>query len=70
MDKVDLSQRPFNVFVGDKIYLAESLIIATGATAVRLGLPGEEEFWQRGISACAVCDGGLPIFRNQHLVVI
>jgi thioredoxin reductase (NADPH) len=50
--------------------LAETVIIATGATAKRMGVPGESEFWQRGISACAVCDGGLPIFRNKHVVVV
>jgi thioredoxin reductase (NADPH) len=47
-----------------------SIIIATGATAKRLHLPGEETYWQRGISACAVCDGALPIFRDKPLVVI
>ena len=46
------------------------IIIATGATAKRLHLKGEEEFWQKGISACAVCDGALPIFRDKPLVVI
>lgn len=70
VDKVDLSQRPFKVFVGSETYEAESLIIATGATAIRLGLPGEDKFWQRGVSACAICDGGLPMFRDKELVVI
>ena len=46
------------------------LIIATGATAKRMNVPGEEKFWQKGISACAVCDGALPIFRNKHLFVV
>jgi len=50
--------------------LAQSIIIATGATAKRLGLPGEDMFRQRGVSACAVCDGALPIYRNKHLIVI
>jgi thioredoxin reductase (NADPH) len=47
-----------------------SLIIATGASAKRLFLPGEETYWQSGISACAVCDGAVPIFRNKPLAVI
>ena len=47
-----------------------SLIIATGASAKRLHLPGEETYWQSGISACAVCDGAVPIFRNKPLAVI
>lgn len=67
---VDLSSRPFKVTADSGVYLAKALIIATGATAKRMSLPGEEKYWQRGISACAVCDGGLPIFRNKPLVVI
>jgi thioredoxin reductase (NADPH) len=68
---VDLSQRPFKVTneAGEHFY-AKSLIIATGAIAKRLGIENEEKFWQRGISACAVCDGALPMFRNQVLVVV
>ena len=49
---------------------ASAIIIATGATARRLDFPGAEKFWMKGISACAVCDGALPIFRNKPLVVI
>ena len=49
---------------------AKALIIATGATARRMNIPGEDKFWQRGISACAVCDGALPIFRNKVVVVV
>lgn len=70
VDSVDLSTRPFKVQVGKDEFTAESLIIATGATAKRMGLPWEEQFWQRGVSACAICDGGLPIFRNKRIVVI
>ncbi|PZM85701.1 MAG: thioredoxin-disulfide reductase [candidate division SR1 bacterium] len=70
VDRVDLSKKPFEVQVGNEIYTAESLIIATGATAKRMGLPGEESYWQKGVSACAICDGGLPIFRNKPIVVI
>ncbi len=70
IDKVDLKSRPFKVFARDKVIETKTLIIATGATAKRLGVPGEERLWQKGISACAVCDGALPIFRNKHLVVV
>jgi thioredoxin reductase (NADPH) len=70
IERVDLSKRPFQVFTEDAMIEARTLIIATGATAKRMHVPGEELLWQRGISACAVCDGALPIFRNQHLVVI
>ena len=70
VDKVDLSSRPFKVFVQNDTYTADSLIIATGATAKRLGIKGEDTYWQKGMSACAVCDGGLPLFRNKPMVVI
>ena len=70
VEKVDLSKRPFQVFAGGQEYSAEALIIATGATAKRMDLPGEDRLWQKGISACAVCDGGLPFFRNKVLVVV
>ena len=71
ISEIDLSQRPFRLRseTGDE-FLTQALIIATGATARRMGLPGEETYWQKGISACAVCDGALPIYRNQPLVVI
>ncbi len=68
--KVDLSAKPFKIFVGDNAIEAKSIIIATGATARRMNLPGEDKLWQKGISACAVCDGALPFFRNKVLVVI
>lgn len=67
---VDLSKRPFKVVTDSGEFLARTLILATGATAKRLQLPGEDRLWQRGISACAVCDGALPLFRNKPLVVI
>ncbi len=70
VDRVDLSACPFKVFVGEEIIETKSIIIATGATAKRMNLPGEERLWQRGISACAVCDGALPFFRNKVLVVV
>ena len=72
--KVDLSKRPFKYwpeFAEDNPpNTADALIIATGASAKRLHLPGEEKYWQNGISACAVCDGAVPIFRKKPLVVI
>ena len=70
VDSVDLSSTPYTVMVGDSTYHAQSLIIATGATAKRLNLPGEETYWQRGMSACAICDGALPLFRGKHLIVV
>ena len=70
VDKVDLSSSPFKVFLGEDCIEAKVLIIATGATAKRMHVPGEDKLWQRGISACAVCDGGLPIFRQKHVVVV
>ena len=70
VDKIDLSSKPFKVFVGDKMTPTHSIIISTGATAKRMHVPGEEKLWQRGISACAVCDGALPIFRDKVLSVV
>ncbi len=67
---VDLSQRPFVIKSDDREVLAHSIVIATGATAKRLGLPEEGQFWSRGISACAICDGATPLFRGATLVVI
>ncbi|AFY77248.1 MAG: thioredoxin-disulfide reductase [Hydrococcus sp. C42_A2020_068] len=67
---VDLSQRPFTVRSSEREVKTHSIIIATGATAKRLGLPGETQFWSQGISACAICDGATPIFRNEELAVI
>ncbi len=72
VNELDLSKRPFRVKSDSMEVLAETLIIATGATAKRLDVPGtrDGELWQRGISACAVCDGALPIYRNRPLAVI
>jgi thioredoxin reductase (NADPH) len=80
--KVDFSARPFKLWLEGKEYeedaiTMESVIIATGATAKRMFIVGEQEFWQAGISgiklsdkACAVCDGAVPIFRNKELAVV
>lgn len=68
---VDLSKRPFlATSETGQTHEAESIIIATGAIARRLNVKGEDSYWQKGISACAVCDGALPIFRGKELVVI
>ncbi|MFQ4141757.1 thioredoxin-disulfide reductase [Chlorogloeopsis sp. ULAP02] len=68
--EVDLSQRPFTVRSEEREFKTHSLIIATGATAKRLGLPCEGQFWSRGISACAICDGATPIFHGAELAVV
>jgi thioredoxin reductase (NADPH) len=67
---VDFSQRPFVIRSEEREVRAHSVIIATGATARRLGLPSEKTYWNRGMSACAICDGATPIFRGVPLVVI
>lgn len=68
--EVDLSQRPFTVRSDEREFKTHSLVIATGATARRLGLPCEPQFWSRGISACAICDGATPIFHRARLAVV
>ena len=67
---VDLSDRPFTIRSEEREIKAHSIIIATGATAKRLGLPSEHTFWSHGISACAICDGATPIFKGVDLAVI
>ena len=71
---VDLDERPFTIYAGDHTVVTETLIIATGASAKWLGIPGEakvpEGFGGNGVSACATCDGPLPAFRNKPIVVI
>jgi thioredoxin reductase (NADPH) len=72
VSRVDLSQRPFRYWTDEQEGAAKVLVIATGATAKRDDIPGtrDTELWQRGVSACAVCDGALPIFRNKSLFVV
>ena len=69
--RVDFTQSPFEIFVGNEMPIKTlSVIIATGATAKRLSIIGEDKYWNNGISACAVCDGALPCFRKKPLAVI
>jgi thioredoxin reductase (NADPH) len=70
VDSVDLTSTPYKVVVGGQVIETKSVIISTGATAKRMGVPGESEYRQRGVSACAVCDGALPMYRNKTLVVV
>jgi thioredoxin reductase (NADPH) len=66
--RVDLSERPFRVWVGDDEYRADSVIVATGASARQLGLPSEELLQGRGVSYCATCDAAF--FRDKVVVVV
>ncbi len=72
--KVDLQQRPFTLYTDEHEIKAETLIIASGASAKWLGIPGEAKvpdgLGGNGVSACATCDGPLPAFRNKRLVVV
>ena len=66
--KVDFSKRPFKVWVGEKLYEGETVIVSTGASAMWLGLENEKKLWGKGVSACATCDAFF--FKNQHVVVV
>ncbi|XP_015071469.1 thioredoxin reductase NTRC isoform X2 [Solanum pennellii] len=67
---IDVKNTPFTVRSSERKIKCHSLIIATGARAQRLRLPREDEFWSRGISACAICDGASPLFKGQVLAVV
>ena len=69
-DVIDLSQRPYRIQADGKTIQTQSIVIATGASANRLGLPSEDRFWSQGISACAICDGATPQFRKEELAVV
>jgi thioredoxin reductase (NADPH) len=68
VESVDLSARPFRISLSDREYRAETLIIATGASARGLGLPSERKLVGRGVSSCATCDGAF--FRNRPIIVV
>ena len=69
VEKVDVEQHPFRIWEDDgEAHTADTVIIATGATAKYLGVPGEQEYLGRGVSACATCDGFF--FRDQEIVVV
>jgi len=70
VEAVDLSRQPFGLTVDGEPLAAEVMIIATGASHRRLGLEGEHRLENRGVTYCATCDGALPLFRNQPLVVV
>lgn len=69
--EINMQSRPFVLTCSNRERIeTHSVIVATGAAARRLPLESEQKFWGRGVSACAVCDGALPIFRNKPLAVI
>jgi thioredoxin reductase (NADPH) len=66
--RVDFSERPFKVYVGDEEYLTEAVIVATGATARQIGLPSERGLQGKGVTYCAVCDAAF--FRDRDVIVV
>jgi thioredoxin reductase (NADPH) len=66
--RVDFSERPFRLWLGEEEWQADAVIVATGASALWLGLPSEEEYRGRGVSACATCDGFF--FRDREVAVV
>ena len=74
ISKVDFTTQPLKLWregqEGEDAIKSHAVIIATGATAKKLPIIGLDEYWQKGISACAVCDGALPLFRDKPLVVV
>ncbi len=66
--KIDTTSRPFKVFVGDKEWTAETVIVSTGASAKYLGLPAERKYLGRGVSACATCDGAF--FKDVPVCIV
>lgn len=69
-EEIELKKPPFIIKTTEETIRTNSLIIATGARANKLGIPSEVRFWSRGISACAICDGATPQFRNEELAVV
>ena len=70
LTKADLHQRPFRLWADDELIETKSLIIAVGASHRHLDLPAEAALERKGVTYCATCDGALPMFRNQPLVVV
>ena len=70
VEAVDLEERPFKLTVDGQEVLAQTLIIASGAGHRHLGLESEEKLEKKGVTYCATCDGALPMFRDQPLVVV
>jgi thioredoxin reductase (NADPH) len=70
VEAVDFSKRPFTLTVDVERVEAQAIIIATGASHKHLGVPGEDMLETKGVTYCATCDGALPVFRNQPLVVV
>lgn len=70
VSKIDTSSRPFKLTVDGETFEAKAVILATGADAKYLGLESEEKYMNRGVSACATCDGALPRFRKNPVVVV
>jgi len=66
--RVDFSEQPFRIWVGEEEYRSEAVIIATGADARKLGLPSEQRLQARGVSYCAVCDAAF--FREKEIIVV
>ena len=66
--KVDFAARPFQVWVEDDVYEAHSVIVATGAAPRKLGVPGEDRLWAKGVSSCATCDGAF--FKEKQIMVV
>lgn len=68
VDRVNFNTHPFELFVGEKVYLAKTVIISSGASAKLMGLPAERKLLGHGVSTCATCDGAF--FRNQEVIVV
>ena len=69
VSSIDVKKRPFVINTTEGEIKANSIIIATGASANRLGIKNEQSFWSKGISACAICDGATPQFRDAELAL-
>ncbi|MES2802128.1 MAG: thioredoxin-disulfide reductase [Bdellovibrionota bacterium] len=68
VSKIDCSAKPFKVYVGNDVHLTNSIIVSTGASAKYIGLPSEKQYMNRGVSACATCDGAF--FKNVEVAVV